>query len=199
MSVIIPVIIAILFYHNRFNAVKGIGIGMALVAVWLTSLTPSAATASGKSKGNRGLFLFLLPVIVFLGSGVADAVVNYAQERLVHKEETSLFVAAFFAVAGTIGVTWVTIRLLVFRESIAWRNVLGGILLGIPNYFSIYFMIKALNTHIFESAVIYPVNNMGIVLLSAMGGYFLLKEKLSPWNLAGIGLSILSIALIAFS
>jgi drug/metabolite transporter (DMT)-like permease len=195
MSVIIPVTIAIIFYHNSFGLLKLIGIATALAAVFMAS---RKETEAGSIK-EKSRMLILLPVIVFLGSGTADAFVNYAQEKLVPKEETSLFVASFFAVAGTIGICWITVRSVIRKERITFRSILGGIILGIPNYFSIYFMIKALNTHLFESSVLYPLNNMGIVLLSAAGGLLLLKEKLSPVNIAGVLLSIFSIALIAFS
>jgi len=209
MSVIIPVTVALLYYHNSFGILKLTGIFMAMVAVYFTSKknveteTPAcrngAGVTAGRERVKRSLWIILLPLIVFIGSGTADAFVNYAQEKLVPKEETSLFVAAFFAVAGSIGLTWISLRFIIHKETIAFRSILGGIVLGIPNYLSIYFMIKALNSHIFESSVLYPLNNMGIVLLSAAGGYFLLKEKLSPVNLLGIALSIVSIALIAFS
>ena len=195
MSVIIPVTIAILAYHNSFGVLKAIGILTALVAVYMTS-KKRIDTDHPKTSNP---FLLILPLIVFLGSGIADAFVNYAQEKLVPKEESSLFVASFFAVAGTIGLVWVMSEIYIKRERVTIRNIVGGIALGIPNYFSIYFMIKALNTHIYESSVLYPINNMGIVILSATGGYFLLKEKLSPLNIGGIVLSIISIALIAFS
>jgi len=195
MSVIIPVTIAILAYHNSFGMLKALGIMTALVAVYMTS-KKRMDTDHPKTSNT---FLLILPLIVFLGSGIADAFVNYAQEKLVPKEESSLFVASFFAVAGTIGLVWVISELYIKKGKVTIRNILGGIALGIPNYFSIYFMIKALNTHIYESSVLYPINNMGIVILSAAGGYFLLKEKLSPLNIGGIVLSIISIALIAFS
>jgi drug/metabolite transporter (DMT)-like permease len=195
MSVIIPVTIAILAYHNSFGMLKALGIMTALVAVYMTS-KKRMDTDHPKTSNT---FLLILPLIVFLGSGIADAFVNYAQEKLVPKEESSLFVATFFAVAGAIGLLWVMSELYIKKEKVTIRNIIGGIALGIPNYFSIYFMIKALNTHIYESSVLYPINNMGIVILSATGGYFLLKEKLSPLNIGGIVLSIISIALIAFS
>jgi multidrug transporter EmrE-like cation transporter len=54
----------------------------------------------------------------------------------------------------------------------------------------------AINESGFESSVIYPIVNMGVVLISSLCGILFFKEKLSKINYAGIALSILAIAMI---
>ena len=49
-----------------------------------------------------------------------------------------------------------------------------------------------------NSSAIIPINNMGIVLFSALAAWLLFKEKLSVTNWLGILLSAVAIALIAF-
>jgi drug/metabolite transporter (DMT)-like permease len=195
MSVIIPVTVAILFYRDSCSAVKITGIVLALAAVYLTS-KKNKDTQGGIVQGPA---LFLLPFTVFLGSGIIDALVNFAQQKLIHREETSLFIAASFGIAGIIGLCLVFYRIFFLGERFALKSLIGGILLGIPNFFSLYFMVKALNAGGAESSVLYPINNMGIVVVSAAGGLVLFREKLSLINLAGILLSILAIALITFA
>jgi drug/metabolite transporter (DMT)-like permease len=195
MSVIIPVTVAVLFYHNSCTWLKVLGIVLALTALLLTSLKEKG-TAAGPSKG---LWMLLLPFIVFMGSGIIDALVNFAQERLITKEYSSLFLAGCFAVAGCIGVATVLFRFVVMKEKINPRNAIAGVILGVPNYISIHCMMKALNAKVLESSVLYPINNMGIVLLSSAGAVLLFGEKLSLKNKAGILISILAITLIALS
>ena len=77
-----------------------------------------------------------------------------------------------------------------------WKNILAGIALGIPNYGSIYFLIKALDMHNLESSVIFPVNNVGIVALSVVCARILFNENLSLKNIVGVILAIISIALM---
>ena len=48
------------------------------------------------------------------------------------------------------------------------------------------------------SSVILPVNNMGIVLFSALVAFILFKEKLSWLNWTGILVALIAIAMIAF-
>ena len=77
------------------------------------------------------------------------------------------------------------------------RNILGGIALGIPNYFSIYFLLKALQNEYLTSASIFTINNVAIVLLSTFLGILLFKEKISAKNWGGILLAVTSILLVA--
>ena len=53
------------------------------------------------------------------------------------------------------------------------RNVLAGIILGIPNYFSMYFVLIALEQ--LGSIYVFPVLNIGVVLTSAIIGLFIMK------------------------
>ncbi|MCD6366148.1 MAG: hypothetical protein J7L46_01265, partial [Bacteroidales bacterium] len=73
-----------------------------------------------------------------------------------------------------------------------------GILLGLVNFGTIYFLIATLNSGIFPSAVIFGVNNTGIVLLSFLFGLLFFKEKLLKINMVGIILSIAAIFMLTF-
>lgn len=194
MSVVIPVGIALLFYGDTLDLYKAIGIVLALLSVFLVS---SSGTKSGDSTQKRN---FLLPLAVFLGSGIIDALVNFAQKKVVHSEaETACFSGLSFYAAGLIGL----LAFLLFyrnKSSIdAKRVVIAGIILGTPNYFSIYFIMKAIDANFMQSSVLYPVVNISVVLSSALFAFLLFKDKMSAKNLAGIGLSVLAILLIALS
>ncbi|MBK7668019.1 MAG: hypothetical protein IPJ32_12200 [Sphingobacteriaceae bacterium] len=74
--------------------------------------------------------------------------------------------------------------------------MIGGIILGIPNYFSIFFILKSLEANIFTSAQLFPVLNISNVVLTALVGFLVFKEKLSAQNLLGVLLAVISILLI---
>ena len=57
---------------------------------------------------------------------------------------------------------------------------------------------RALKGYTGNSSAVIPINNMGIVLISAMVAWLVFKEKLSLINWMGIVLSLAAIALIAF-
>ncbi|MCU0432767.1 MAG: EamA/RhaT family transporter [Bacteroidia bacterium] len=191
MSLVIPVIAAVLLYDDELTAAKIIGIVLALVAVVFTS-----KQQGGAAKG--GWQLWVLPAVVFVGSGIIDALINYAQQQLVPPAHALLFSSCCFFTAFTLGGIVLAAQVVRGKEKLSFRNVLGGIVLGVPNLFSIWCIMRALDTGIMDSSTMYPVNNMGIVALSAIGAVLLFKEKLSKLNIAGLALALVAIAVMTF-
>jgi len=98
MSVVIPVVLAFIIYKDSPHLFKILGIVIALVSVFLVS------ASNKKEESTSGKKNYLLPVAVFLGSGIIDAIVNYAQKILVHSEaEATCFSSLSFFSAGLIG------------------------------------------------------------------------------------------------
>lgn len=196
MSLVIPVLAAIIFYHESATALKIIGLIIAVLSVYLTSLPPVKDATENKTSVLKYLWM---PTVIFFGSGVLDALVNHAQMNLVPDAHLSFFLSLCFFSAGTIGITVILIRRMTLGEKFRAKSLLAGICLGIPNYFSIYGITRALDSDLMESSALFPVNNMGIVALSAIGALLIFKEKFSAANWMGILLSLGAIALIAFS
>ncbi|MEA3476964.1 MAG: EamA/RhaT family transporter, partial [Bacteroidota bacterium] len=73
----------------------------------------------------------------------------------------------------------------------------AGIILGLINFGSTYYIIKSMAS--FESSVVFPIVNVGIVSLSTLTGFFIFREKLSWINWLGIFLSLTAIMLIAYA
>jgi drug/metabolite transporter (DMT)-like permease len=135
--------------------------------------------------------------LVFLGSGVIDTSIKYLQEIHVEETEYPLFSAVVFASAATIGLLFIIFKSIKTKEKIAWKDIFGGIALGIPNYFSIYYLLKALQSETLNSASVFTINNVAIVMFSTLLGIILFEEQLSLKNWIGISLAIISIVLIA--
>ena len=84
------------------------------------------------------------------------------------------------------------------KEVFGIREVLAGIVLGIINYASLLFIIKAMVTELISASLFFPVNNLGIVIAVVMMGYFVFSEKLNSKSWIGIVLGFLSICLMIF-
>lgn len=188
MSFVLPATLGVLLYKEELNAVKIAGIAIAIIAVYLASMK----TAKESFKPS----MLLLPFMVFLGSGIIDASIKYFEQGHVPEVEFALFSALVFFFAGTIGLIFILIKAIRQPLKINYKNIAGGIALGIPNFFSIYFLLLALSYKGLNSATIFTVNNVGIVLLSTVLGILLFKEKLNLKNWLGIGLAVLSILLM---
>lgn len=190
MSVAIPIIFGLLYYNETLGVLKGIGIILALFAVYLTSIKKK----DGIKISPKNL---VYPLLVFLGSGIIDTSLKYLEEEYVSEMDVPIFSATIFATAASIGLVVFGYQKIKGTFYFQLKNVVGGIALGIPNYFSIYFLVKALRSELFESSGIFTVNNVAIVMLSTIIGIIIFKERLLFKNWIGIGLAVLSIVLVA--
>lgn len=194
LSLIIPFLFSIYLYHEPLTVLKIAGIVMALVAVYLT--VKPARTDTDQKSGNS--WLLVLPVLLFAGSGLLDTLIKYTEQRFLNDQNSNDFLVTAFAAAATIGSVILITAIIMRRLQFEYKAVLAGIAIGFPNYFSIWCLVMALKKYAGNSSGLIPVNNMGIVLFSAVVAWLLFREKLSVYNWIGIVLSIIAIALIAF-
>lgn len=191
MSLVIPVIAAIFLYGEQPGSLAIVGIIIALAGVVLTSLK---SDASGKISPKALLY----PGIIFLGSGSCDALLKYVEVHFLSNVSAAYFSAVLFATAGIVGLCIFIFLQIRKPFSIRPKDIAGGILLGVPNYFSIHFLFLAFSHSPWPSSTLIPINNIGVVVASALTGYILFRERFSPINIIGIVLSIAAILMIAF-
>lgn len=191
MSVIIPVIFGIYVYHEGVGAQKIIGILLALVAVYLTSVRPKTT-----NNFTKGLWL---PVVLFIGSGIIDTSIKYLETRYISENGIPIFSATIFAFAFVIGSSILSYKYIKQSYKIPLKAVFAGSILGIVNYFSIYYLLKALNHESLESSTLFTVNNVAIVMVSTLLGLLAFKETISKTNWFGIVLAVISIVLVTLA
>ncbi|MGD1845771.1 MAG: EamA/RhaT family transporter [Salibacteraceae bacterium] len=188
MSVAVPVGIAFWLYDDAITVGKIAGILTALLGVWLTSRPSSNLRIETND--------YWLPLVLFMGSGLIDTLIKYVQHHYLTSDVAMLtFIPSIFLVAGVLGLIY-----LFFTNNIRFtrKNLIWGIVLGVPNYFSIYLIIKALEQSGFQSSVLFPINNIGVVIVSVLGGRLLFGEKLSTGSAIGIGVSVFGIVLLSW-
>lgn len=180
--------ISFMFIHNEpFSSIKIGGLLVAITGIILITQQP------GKQYENRnyGMILYL-----FIGSAGLDVVLNAIKMYYANGYPDALFTAFGFLFAGIIGLLWLVIRWLKTKQKIALRNIIAGIVLGIPNYFSIYFLVKAYESTVWSNSAVLAVMNISIVGLAALLGILIFRESVTLKKLIGLGLSILAILLI---
>lgn len=184
MSVVIPVSFGLIVYNESIGLLKIIGIVLALAAVYLTSV---------KSKNGFNIKSLLSPVLLFFGSGTIDTSLKFLETNYVKPEMIPIFSAAIFSFAAIFGILF-----LLFKKNTDWKlkNIIAGLILGIPNYYSVSFLLKALSSEGLESSTVFTVNHVSILALSTLIGLIAFKEKMYLKNWIGIALAIISIFLI---
>ncbi len=189
MSLVIPVLFGVIVYQEHLGIVKIIGILLALIAVYFASIKKKTIVTKQS--------LLVLPAAVFIGSGAIDMSLSYFQKEVVASDELSLFSAFVFASAAFIGLLTILTQAFKKKIKIDTKNILGGIALGIPNYFSIYFLLRALQNNTLTNATIFTINNVSIVMCSTLLGILFFKEHISQKNWIGIAIAVISIVMVA--
>ncbi len=191
MSVIIPIIFGIYVYNESAGIQKIVGIILALVAVYLTSVKPK--TSENITKG------LWLPILLFFGSGVIDTSIKYVETTYVPENGIPLFSATIFAFAFLMGVVFLIYKSIKKPTKFPLKAVIAGSILGVVNYFSIYYLLKALNHESLESSTLFTVNNVAIVMVSTLLGLLMFKESITKTNWFGVTLAIVSIVLVTLA
>ena len=190
MSFVVPVVFSIIFYENEvFSLSILFGVLLALLGIYLSSTNNSSFNFDKK-------YLWII-LIIFFGQGIVDIVLNDSK-FYIPKDENFLFFLILFISATTAGI------LILFAKKqishIKIKNLLWGAIFGIPNFFSIFYFLKALQSDYFidKSYLIFPLTSVGIVVTTTFLGVLIYKEILTKRNLIGITIAVISILIISF-
>jgi drug/metabolite transporter (DMT)-like permease len=194
MSILISAPFAVLVYAESSSVVKILGFFLAIGAIILVNLRTKTQT---DKQAGPVLGLWWIPVVTWILAGIIEVVFVRVQYEQLADMNDPTFIITVFGAAGVLGflvacVGW-------FRKTLvfSWKNVLGGVVLGVPNYGSMLFMLWALAGGL-EGSLVFPVANVGIIVTTAIGAVLFFNEKLSRLNWIGMGLAVLSILCIAF-
>jgi drug/metabolite transporter (DMT)-like permease len=191
MSLVIPVMYSIWVLDESWSFALILGILLALVSVYLT-----AKKQKGTQRETTALGVFFV-IIIFVGSGAIDIGMKKV-EMVLAGYSPYLPVTLIFSVAFITGLMFFFIRYPYFKDHLILQNVIAGICVGIPNFFSIFFLVKGLSSNVLSTSQFFPVNNIGIVVLTSLMSFILFKEKFSKIKILGIGLAIISIFIITW-
>lgn len=192
ISMVIPAAFFILSDPSEgLTVVKSVGIGLGLVAVYLASASKTSNTPQFKAG--------YLPILLFIGTGILDLLLALVQrDHLPTEADFRAFVPVPFIIASMLGAGALLIRAIRGSLVLRWRNFIGGLVLGLLNYGSIYFAIRFFGSGLMDRSSAIPANNMGVVAMSALAGVLIFQERLSPRKILGIALAIIAILLLAF-
>lgn len=195
LSLVIPVSFSLLLFsrgHTGFTLPNYIGLALSLVAIVLASLEPKDDKA--KNFWEKGRFL-ILPIAVFLLGGMLDTVINYANLSYLQPDENAVFVTSIFIMTFIWGIIWLIKK----GERLQSKSFIGGLMLGVPNFFSMIFLLKSLEAFDNNGALIYPLINIGIILGGALISVAIFKDRLLKINYLGVFLALVSLILISWS
>jgi drug/metabolite transporter (DMT)-like permease len=193
MSLLVSVSYAVLHFHEPFGVLKSAGMVLAVIAIILIT-----GVHKQKVFAKDTWHLFALPLGALLFSGIVESVLYDLHARDTAEHGDIAFTTFAFSVAASLGIPVVIYRAAAGHHVFNRKDVLWGLLLGIPNYFTIY-LILALLASGFPGSVLYPLLNVLVLVVSALTGYFVFKEKLNKVKIIGIVIAIVVITLMSLT
>lgn len=192
LSLVIAFIFSWIYFQESVGLLKIGGILMAMLAVVLVSFRKHNNDSSNWQIKDLGL-----PFILFISSGIIDTLTAFVQQSYLQTDDQSnAYLISGFLVAAVLGSLVLLLQYLQGKRQFHVKHLLTGIVLGIPNYFSIYCLVKALQWPGMSSSAVIPINNIGVLFVVSLVGIFIFKEKLIPMNYWGLLISLMAILLI---
>lgn len=184
LGLLVPIFIAIIFYHEIPSILKIIGIILAIIAIIIMNIEFKKKDIDSKGFNIMNLLLILL----LLFGGLTDASSTIFEHTSNFKLK-GLFLSIIFSSALFISL----IILVIQHRKISIKDILFGLGIGIPNYFSSFFLLNSLNS--LDAVIVYPTYSVStIVIITFVGVLF--KEKLKLNEIIGMVIIIGSIVLL---
>ena len=128
LSVVLPTLAGVVLFSERLNFVASMGIVLALVALVL--VVGGKKESSKTNKTN-----WLLPILIFFGTGTGDILMKLTEQKN-QAADMSFMIAFIYFIALLFGILIVAYDLLRGRSKWQWKSAVGGIGLGVINFFS---------------------------------------------------------------
>ena len=193
MGLLIPVLTAVLFLGESWNWIILPGLLCTLGALVL--LNP----ARNKGAEHMDFKALALLLLVFFGSGLVDAGVKLVQHFFLKNSSTDQTITLIFSGAFATGL----LQHLLAKGNAALlpslRDIGGGVILGVCNYGSMYTLVNALDKSGLAGAFLFPVNNLGVVMVTTGAAYLLFRETLSRRQWLGLICAAFAIGLLSIT
>ena len=204
LSVVVPFLASWLVWDEAPGTLQLVGLALAGGAFFLVArpaaepagkLGPPAPPEDDDAPPEGGVGTVAVLGLLFVTGGLVDVNMKAFQEAFAARVPTSTFLLFVFGVAFAVGlaaVAWTGLRAGRWPrgEVVAW-----GVVLGLVNYGSAEFLLRALAE--IPGPVAFPANSVAIVFGAALIGRFVWRERLSRANVAGLALAGGALVLLA--
>lgn len=196
VSLVVPVLFSLFVFRNaakEFTPLNHLGLVLAVVAVALASVQKAEP-----GRGPAARSAAFLPLLLFAVAGANSTLINFMSMRFYAPDQ-----AALFTTIACMGAILVAAAVLAWRaacagDRVSWRSVAGGLLLGVPNALSLYFLLAALVSFGNSGAFVFPIFNILNMLAASAAARLLFGETLLPLNRLGLALAVVAVALISY-
>ena len=178
LGLLVPVALSVVVFRESPTLLQILGFCIAVAAIILINLNPDA---SGRFDGSL--------IVLLLLAGGTDAMAKI-YKTLGPPELSDPYLLFSFGAALGLALIGVAVK----RERPGFWEFLFGTLIGIPNFLSSRFLLKALER--IPAVVVYPTFSVSTLLLITLTGVLVFREKLRPRQWVALGAIIIALILL---
>lgn len=179
LGVLVPTLLSVIAFREKPEVQQVIGFLVALLAIVLINFE--------KGQGEAGFKIGL--ILLLLGGGSGDAMAKIYDEVGAAQFEEQ-FLCFTFASALVLCV----ILAIKKQQKFTKTDILFGLLVGIPNYFSARFLLKAVGE--VPAVVAYPTYSVATIVVISLVGMLCFKEKITKRQQVAIGIILVALVLL---
>lgn len=179
LGLLVPIVLSVFLFNELPSLIQTIGFIIAVISIILINRK--------KDSENKGFGFSLILLLLF--GGTADAM-SKVYEFYGTRELTDHFLFITFLTAFILCISLSLIK----KEKPSFKDILFGVIIGIPNFFSSKFLISALSS--MPAVVVYPTFSVATILAVTLTGIIAFKERLNKMQWLAMLLIIISLALL---
>lgn len=180
LGILIPMILSIILWKEIPTVLQWFGIILSIISIVLVNFTPK------KDFSNNIKFSL---VLLFVFGGLAEFS-NKIFQKYAMVEYKSVFLFFVFFTAFLISLFFTLKK----KGNVNRKDIFTGFMVGIPNLFSSFFLIMALNY--LKTSVAFPLYSAGTIVIISLGGVLFFREKLNRSEILSIVMTIVALILI---
>ena len=179
-GVLIPIIAAMLLFQERMTLMRLVGTVLAVAAIVLINTEKDDAGKDGKKQWLA---------VLLLVSGFADTMANIF-DKTGPASLKNLYLLCTFSAALLTALALALQK----KQRRTTADLLCGLLIGIPNYYSARFLLLSLGS--IPAVVVYPVFNVGTIIVITAAGAAFFHESLSRYKKCALLLILASLIIL---
>ena len=179
LGLLVPMVVSICFFHEVPGLTQILGFILAVAAIILINF----------EKGKTAVRFRVGLILVLLAGGGADAM-SKVYEELGDLTLSNQYLFYTFLVAALL-----CVPLCIYKKDRPGRNeILYGMLVGLPNFFSAKFLLRALE--FLPAVIVYPCFSVTTILFITLAGVLFFREKLGRRQQVAIVIILAAVALL---
>lgn len=187
LGFIFPTLSGGLFWKEKLTFLNILGIATAASTVFATG------GFSKKGAGQKSITAYIIPLVCAMLSSGGLGIMQKFQQSSPYPEQRQVFVTTAFAIAGI--VSFVFFLLSEGEVQKVKNKAICGC--GVGAAFGLSNLLNTLLAGLLDSAVFFPMLNIGGILLSVVSGAMLFREKMNGKKALIIIMGIISVIMIA--